>query len=54
VLATTNQEIEYCVSAEFRPDPFFRLNVGRIRLPPVRERHEDLPDILAHYLQQLN
>ena len=55
IIAATNRDIEHLVAAgQFRPDLYFRLNVGRIHLPPVRQRKEDLPALLAHYLQTLN
>ena len=55
IIAATNQDIEQCVAAgKFRPDLYFRLNVGRMQLPPVRERHEDLPALLDHYRGLLN
>jgi len=55
IIAATNQEIEQLVAAgKFRPDLYFRLNVGRIHLPPVRQRKEDLPELLDHYLHTFN
>jgi transcriptional regulator with PAS, ATPase and Fis domain len=55
IIAATNQDVEQLVSAgKFRPDLYFRLNIGRIHLPPVRERKEDLPALLHHYLRTLN
>jgi DNA-binding NtrC family response regulator len=55
IIAATNQDIEDCVAAgKFRPDLYFRLNVGRIHLPPVRERHADLPALLDHYRGLMN
>ncbi len=49
VLAATNRELQKMVDqGKFREDLWFRLNVVRIVLPPLRERHGDIP-LLAHY-----
>lgn len=49
VVAATNREVEQAVrDGTFRQDLFYRLNVIRIQLPPLRERVEDIP-MLAHY-----
>jgi two-component system response regulator PilR (NtrC family) len=49
VLAATNRDVESEVQAgTFREDLFYRLNVIRIEVPPLRERQEDIP-VLAHY-----
>jgi two-component system nitrogen regulation response regulator GlnG len=51
VIAATHQNLEQRVEKGlFREDLFHRLNVIRIVLPPLRERREDVPDLLAHYL----
>jgi two-component system nitrogen regulation response regulator GlnG len=55
VLAATNQNLEELVAAgRFRQDLFYRLNVFTIRLPPLRERRDDLPILVAHFLQLFN
>jgi DNA-binding NtrC family response regulator len=55
IIAATNQDIDQLVAAgKFRADLYYRLNIGRIHLPPVRQRKEDLPGLLEHYLQTLN
>jgi DNA-binding NtrC family response regulator len=55
IIAATNQDIEQLVSeGKFRQDLYFRLNIGRIHLPPMRERVEDLPVLLDHYLRLFN
>jgi DNA-binding NtrC family response regulator len=55
VIAATNQELERLVSENrFRRDLYFRLNVARIHLPPLRERKEDLPELLDHYIRELS
>jgi DNA-binding NtrC family response regulator len=55
VIAATNQNLEQLVAEEkFRKDLYFRLNVARIHLPPLRERREDIVPLCHHYLRQLN
>jgi two-component system, NtrC family, response regulator AtoC len=50
VLASTNIDLEQAVgNGKFREDLYFRLNVIRLEIPPLRERREDIP-ILANYL----
>jgi transcriptional regulator with GAF, ATPase, and Fis domain len=52
IIATTNRDIEQCVErGEFRRDLYYRLSVMPIRVPPLRERPEDVP-ILAHHFAQ--
>jgi DNA-binding NtrC family response regulator len=49
-VAATNQDLESMASrGAFRKDLFFRLNVARIHLPPLRDRREDIPFLLRHY-----
>jgi len=53
VIAATHQNMEERVKAGlFREDLFHRLNVIRLRLPALRERAEDIPDLARHFLQQ--
>jgi DNA-binding NtrC family response regulator len=50
ISATNLDEVRLFDPAEFRPDLLFRLNTIVIRVPPLRERREDIPDLLRHYL----
>lgn len=53
IIAATHQDLEQRVSrGEFREDLLHRLNVIRVRLPALRERREDIPLLLKHFLQQ--
>jgi two-component system, NtrC family, nitrogen regulation response regulator GlnG len=53
VIAATHQNLEQRVKeGGFREDLFHRLNVIRLRLPPLRERREDIPSLTKHFLQQ--
>ncbi|KAF1049530.1 nitrogen regulation protein NR(I) [Xylophilus sp.] len=53
VIAATHQDLEQRVKdGVFREDLFHRLNVIRLRLPPLRERREDIPALTRHFLQQ--
>jgi DNA-binding NtrC family response regulator len=51
IVSATNQNLEERVrEGRFREDLYFRLNVVRIDIPPLRERREDVPLLVAHYL----
>jgi DNA-binding NtrC family response regulator len=55
VIAATNQDLEHLMAeGRFRKDLYFRLNVARIHLPALRERKEDLPALIDHYIQAFN
>jgi DNA-binding NtrC family response regulator len=52
LVAATNRNLEKMVHEEkFREDLFFRLNVVRITLPPLRARPDDIPLLLSHYIR---
>jgi DNA-binding NtrC family response regulator len=52
-VAATNQNLDRMVSqGSFRADLYFRVNVAQIDLPPLRERAEDIPCLVAHFLSQ--
>jgi len=54
VIAATNKPLEQAVAArQFREDLFYRLNVVRIHIPPLRERREDIPLLVNYFLKKL-
>ncbi|MCF6147080.1 MAG: sigma 54-interacting transcriptional regulator [Candidatus Kuenenia sp.] len=55
IIAATNQDLDQLMTeGKFRKDLYFRLNISRIHLPPLRERREDIPLLLDHFIQNLN
>ncbi len=55
VIAATNRNLEEVVKdGSLRQDLFYRLNVVRVQMPPLRERKDDLPALIAHFLRRFN
>lgn len=53
IVAATNKDLRILIQQGlFREDLFFRLNVVPLRLPPLRERTEDIPDLIRHFFAQ--
>jgi two-component system, NtrC family, response regulator HydG len=55
IVAATNQDLRVAIAEKrFRQDLYYRLNVARFQLPALRERKEDIPDLLAFFLDKYN
>jgi len=55
VIAATNQNLEQAIrERRFREDLFYRLNVIPIEMPPLRERSDDVPLLIHHFLERVN
>ncbi len=55
IVAATNKDLELLIEeGKFRPDLFYRLNVFHIELPPLRERREDIPPLVDHFVRKFS
>jgi DNA-binding NtrC family response regulator len=55
LIAATNSDLKQLIQkGEFREDLYFRINVVSVRIPPLRERREDIPLLTGHFLQLYN
>ncbi len=55
VVAATNKDLEQLIEeGKFRPDLFYRLNVFHIEIPPLRERREDIPLLVDHFVRKFS
>jgi len=53
LVAATNRDLEQMIAArEFRSDLYYRLHVFPIRVPPLRERKEDIPQLVSYFVQK--
>ncbi len=55
IISATNKDLRKLVSlGEFRPDLLYRLDVVEVRMPPLRERREDIPLLVEHFLMEFS
>ncbi len=53
IVSATNREVEHLIeSGQFREDLYFRLNVLSVKIPSLRERNEDIPILVSHFLEK--
>ena len=55
IIAATHKDLDQLVKVEkFREDLFYRINVIRLKLPPLRQRKEDIPLLVNHFIRRFN
>ncbi|MBI5675536.1 MAG: sigma-54-dependent Fis family transcriptional regulator [Nitrospirae bacterium] len=55
IISAVNKDIETCIkNKEFREDLYYRLNVLEIKMPPLKERREDIPILVNHFLREFS
>ncbi|MFA4911559.1 MAG: sigma-54 dependent transcriptional regulator, partial [Desulfobacteria bacterium] len=55
VITTTNRDLnKECIEGRFREDLYYRLNVFPIKVPPLRDRHEDIPLLARHFVEKFS
>ncbi len=55
IISATNKDLSRMVeNEEFRQDLFYRINVVRLKLPPLRNRMEDIPMLVQHFIERMN